>query len=197
MTDVQERLERDDVLASAASSGSAGLGGCTIRVLPPAARWSLRVAPAFAAAKPSLGGFSIDQPINTIVGDTHMSLRLGPDEWMLISEQADSATSGAITGAAGSQFHSLVDISHRNIAIELSGHEATMILSSNCPRDLGERAFPAGSATRTLFGKAEIILARPTTEPRFRIECWRSFARYTHGLIADAAKLQGIQLAVG
>ena len=197
MTDLQPRLERDNVLASAASSGSTGVGDCTMRVLPPAGRWSLRVASEFAATAPSLAGFSINQPINTIVGDTHMSLRLGPDEWLLISERPDETMFDVISSAVGTQLHSLVDISHRNVAIELNGDAATAILNSNCPRDLGEQAFPAGTASRTLFGKAEVILSRPTSEPRYRVECWRSFARYTHALMADAAKLQGIQLTLG
>lgn len=197
MTDAQPRLERDNVLASAASSGSSGVGDCTLRVLPPARRWSLRVAPEFASSAKSVAGFPIDQPINTVAGDTRISLRLGPDEWLLIGDDHDAATFENISHGFGPQFHSLVDISHRNIAMELNGAAATALLNSNCPRDLDDRAFPAGAATRTLFGKVEITLARPTAEPRLRIECWRSFARYTHALITDAAKLQGVQLTLG
>ena len=117
----------------------------------------------------------INQPINSVTGDEYTSMRLGPDEWLLISERVNETTFEEISGAFGSQFHSLVDISHRSVAIEVVGDAAAGLLNTNCLRDLDEQAFPAGSASRTLFGKAEIILARPTQEPRFRLECWRSF----------------------
>jgi len=41
--------------------------------------------------------------------------------------------------------------------------------------------------TRTLFGKAEIVLWR-TTPDTFRIEVWRSFAPYVLGSLAEAAR---------
>jgi sarcosine oxidase subunit gamma len=45
---------------------------------------------------------------------------------------------------------------------------------------LGLIAFPIGMCTRTLFGKAEIVLWR-TGEAQFHIEVWRSFAGYVWG----------------
>lgn len=195
MTDQIQGLARDNVLASAGGGGPVTTSDCTIRVLPPAGRWSLRVDPNYARQAPVLAGFTINQPINSITGSEYLSLRLGPDEWLLVSEKLNETASQEISGSFGSQFHSLVDISHRNVAIEIEGNAARRLLNTNCLRDLDEKAFPAGSASRTLFGKAEIILARPTSPSRFRLECWRSFARYTSALINDAAKLQGLRLS--
>jgi len=39
-----------------------------------------------------------------------------------------------------------------------------------------------------LLGKAEIVLIRPASEPSFRVECWRSFARYVHDFLCEAAR---------
>jgi sarcosine oxidase subunit gamma len=54
--------------------------------------------------------------------------------------------------------------------------------------DLGLSAFPIGMCTRTLFGKAEIVLWR-TGEAQFHIEVWRSFAGYVWGVLGVAGEI--------
>jgi sarcosine oxidase subunit gamma len=70
----------------------------------------------------------------------------------------------------------------------VSGRHAAEVLNSGCPLDLAEAAFPAGTATRTLLGKAEIVLMRLDDGPTYRVECWRSFAQYVHGFLLEAAR---------
>jgi len=48
--------------------------------------------------------------------------------------------------------------------------------------------FPTGAATRTLLGKAEIVLSRWDDVPTFEIECARSFAAYVRDFLQDAAR---------
>ena len=81
---------------------------------------------------------------------------------------------------------SITDISHRNVAFLLSGEGATNTLNSGAPRDLSLDAFPVGCASRTIFGKAEVVLLR-TGKTSFRLECWRSFAPYVWDLLCDGA----------
>lgn len=82
----------------------------------------------------------------------------------------------ALSAEFGEIPHSLVDISHRQTGIAVSGTAAGM-LNAGCPLDLDLAAFPAGMCTRTLFMKAEIVLWRTDAE-RFHLEVWRSFAPY-------------------
>ena len=82
--------------------------------------------------------------------------------------------------------HSLVNVSHRNVGIDVSGRQAAAVLNAGCPLDLSESAFPPGSATRTLLGKSEIVLIRASAAPLYRVECWRSFSTYVHGLLNEA-----------
>jgi sarcosine oxidase subunit gamma len=42
--------------------------------------------------------------------------------------------------------------------------------------------------TRTLLGKAEIILSKCDDAPTFEIECARSFAAYVRDFLHDAAR---------
>ena len=88
--------------------------------------------------------------------------------------------------------HALIDVSHRNVAFEIAGPRAAAALNAGCPLDLHETAFPPGTATRTLLGKAEIVLIRPGSQPVYRVECWRSFATYVHGFLLEAAHGLGV-----
>lgn len=172
----------------------------------PAQRWSLRISEAKAAARGIAGGFDIAQPINELRTTTGanasggaadlLSARLGPDEWLLVADGADGDTLAAkLAGELDGTGYMLVDISHRNIAIEIAGSQAADVINTGCPLDLSDRAFPIGAATRTLFAKTEIILMRCpdlTQAPRYRIECWRSFGPYLNGLLTDSVQLLGV-----
>jgi sarcosine oxidase, subunit gamma len=165
-------------------------GPATIRPLPGAARFSLRLREDDAAAVGAVAGFRVDQKLNSFeaVGE-RLSLRLGPNEWLLIGPEADSeAIAAEIAASLGERFHSLVDVGHRNVAIEVKGAHAADILNAGCPLDLDAAVFPAGSATRTILAKTEIVLARLDDAPIFRVECWRSFATYVHDFLAEAAR---------
>jgi sarcosine oxidase, subunit gamma len=78
-------------------------------------------------------------------------------------------------------------VSHRNAGFLVSGPHAAGVLNAGCALPLDLAAFPVGKCTRTLFGKAEIVLWR-REETAFRIEVWRSFAAYVADLVAEAAR---------
>ncbi|TNC07723.1 sarcosine oxidase subunit gamma [Methylobacterium terricola] len=160
--------------------------GIVIQPAGAEARFALRVRDPGASA----AGLPLDGPINSVRGDDRRWIaRLGPDEWLIGCDEAEADhLPAAIAADLGERAHAVVDVSHRNVGIDVSGPLAAAALNAGCPLDLGEAAFPAGSATRTLFGKAEIVLIRrPGPEPRYRVECWRSFATYVHGLLVEAS----------
>jgi sarcosine oxidase, subunit gamma len=116
------------------------------------------------------------------------ALWLGPDEWLLIAEGADSAPLGEmLESVLDGTAHSLVDVSHRQIGLVASGPAAARALNGGCPLDLDVKAFPTGMATRTLFDKAEIVLWR-RAQVTFHVEVWRSFAPHVAALLAEAAR---------
>jgi len=162
----------------------------TLRMLPATSRYSLRLSNDVAERLSPIAGFEVRQTINSITGSDKLAMRLGPDEWLLAG--GDAGIRDNITTALAGEHHALVDISHRQVAFEALGERAIDILNCGCPLDLHQSAFPAGSATRTLFGKAEIILSRQSEEPHWRIECWRSFGRYVDDYLMDAARLLGV-----
>ncbi len=156
--------------------------GVVVRALPPAAQFSLRLREADGGIPGAAAAFRIDQAINRFALEGPWpSTRLGPDEWLLIGPEDDA------TALAG-HLHSIVDIGHRHAAFAVSGRRAPETVNSGCALDLAADAFPTGMATRTLLGRAEVILMRLDDAPTYRIECWRSFAEYVGGLLTDAAE---------
>ncbi|MGH7660979.1 MAG: sarcosine oxidase subunit gamma [Vulcanimicrobiaceae bacterium] len=158
---------------------------CAI-ALGPCARFSLRLSPA-AAAEITAPALKLDMPINTMTGDSErMRVRLGPDEWLLVGPEAErehiaDEVEGALTGFD----FSLVDIGHRNVAFQVAGPHARELVNGGCPLDLDDATFPIGSATRTVFGKAEIVLIRREAEYAYRIECLRSFGPYVEAFFNE------------
>jgi len=155
---------------------------------PAAARFVFRGGEARAACS---AAFGTDLPTGLgLAGERERcaALWLGPDEWLLIAEGADPASLGAeIEAALLSAPHSLVDVSHRQIGLFVSGPVAARALSAGCPLDLHLSAFPIGMATRTIFDKAEIVLWRRGATA-FRVELWRSFASYLFAALIEAAR---------
>ncbi|WP_265518578.1 sarcosine oxidase subunit gamma [Nitratireductor luteus] len=161
-----------------------------VRLSPaePAARLSLRAGGDAVKALSKALALSLPlRPKSTSASGNLAALWLGPDEWLLIDEDGNDlmAACAAITAV-----HSAVDISHRNVAIDVTGPNVEDVLAAGCPQDLSLRAFPVGAASRTIFGKAEVVLWR-RSEQHFRVECWRSFADYVFGLLEAAARDPG------
>ncbi|APO76290.1 sarcosine oxidase gamma subunit SoxG 1 [Rhizobium etli 8C-3] len=161
-------------------------GSATVRLTPaPAAsRVALRApAGSLKALSSALGVKVPDAPKTSGRQGGRSVLWLGPDEWLVLDE--DGADLMAMCSGV-SLLHSATDVSHRNVGIIVSGPGAEATLSAGCPQDLSIGTFPVGACSRTLFGKAEVVIFR-TEDDTFRIECWRSFSDYVFGLLAEAA----------
>ena len=163
--------------------------GHLLEPLPPLARYILRGGPPVRAAAEAAASMGIPaQACRALVRGERAALWLGPDEWLLIAPEAQGAElAGALARALSALPHSLVDVSHRQSACELRGPQAATLLSAGCPLDLDETTFPVGMCTRTMLGKAEVVLWRTAAET-FRLEVWRSFVAYVSQFIAEAAR---------
>jgi sarcosine oxidase subunit gamma len=158
----------------------------------------LRVSAAADCARFSLGvrdpgrseaGQALGCPLPVRIGsldqcDGRSALCVGPDEWLLLAPLAE-------VQAIEERFrsiqapHSLVDVSHREVGIDISGPAAELALSSACALD--PDAIAPRSGTRTIFDKAPIILIKYSAD-RYRIEVWQSFASHVWGLLVEAGR---------
>jgi len=157
-------------------------GRVSVEDAGPAVRFVTRGAPERLAS--AIGMTLPTSPSQAITQNAHAALWLGPDEWLLIAP-ADAVSPLRPTTPDGPA--ALVDVSHRNCGLIISGPDAARLLSAGCPLNLDPAAFPVGTSTRTLFGKAEIVLWRTKPET-FRLEFWRSFAPYVAGLLSEALR---------
>lgn len=163
----------------------AGSANVSIKVAAPAYRLSLRAkADAVAELSQTLDISLPQTPKTSTTSGLRAALWLGPDEWLVI-DQGESNLMEACSSVTAA--HSATDVSHRNVAMTVSGDGAEATLNAGCPQDLSLKAFPVGACSRTLFGKAEVVLLR-VTEDTFRVECWRSFADYVFGLLEEGAR---------
>jgi len=114
------------------------------------------------------------------------ALWLGPDEFLLLMPKPwVEPTMAEIAAALGDLPHAIVDVSQRQQALSVEGADAAALLNAGCPLDLDQAAFPVNTCTRTLLGKAEIVLWRMAPE-RFQVEAGRSFMRYLHAFLREA-----------
>lgn len=160
-----------------------------LRRLPPALRFSLQGGAGARAAAGEVFGVQLpESACRANARDGRAALWLGPDEHLLLGPVAErdmlaAGLEAAMTGIA----HSLVDISQRQVAWRLSGKRAGELLNTGCPLDLDIAAFPPGMCTRTILGKAQIVLWRQAAE-EYHLEIWRSYSDYVRELLLEAAR---------
>jgi sarcosine oxidase subunit gamma len=164
-----------------------------VTALPAATRFSVRGDDAAADAIGRAFGVGLPrEACRAATSGDRAALWLGPDEWLLLAPDGEAARlMAAMSEALGQEPASLVEISDRQVAIGLAGERAAEAISAFNALDLDIEAFPVGMCTRTLFGKAEIVLWRTAPET-FRMEVWRSFAPYVEGCLGEAIREYGV-----
>jgi sarcosine oxidase, subunit gamma len=155
-----------------------------LRPLAPAAKFIFRGRPEAVTAAGQAFVALPETACRAVTAGDRSALWLGPDEWLLIAPEGDDIV-GAIADKLSGLSHALVDVGHRNVGLEIVGAEAATVLAAGCPLDLDPDAFPVGMCTRTVLGKAEIVLWR-TGPDMFHIEVWRSFAAYVWRFLDEA-----------
>jgi sarcosine oxidase, subunit gamma len=165
-------------------------GDVRISLIDERARLSLRLSEGDAAQVSILTELQLDIPIGSyseFLGAS--SARIGPNEWFITAPQADAVRlNNEIEVGLTSKFFSLVDVGHRSTTFVISGSSASEIINSGCPLDLREPVFPVLSSTRTVLGKAEIILTRRNGIAGYEVECWRSFSDYIYDFLRNGAR---------
>jgi heterotetrameric sarcosine oxidase gamma subunit len=106
------------------------------------------------------------------LGPDGTALWLGPDEYFVLGDEAPAADS-------------VIDFTGRTVGLCVDGPRAAWCVNAFCPLDLD--TIPVDGCTRTVFGKAEIILWRRGGES-FHIEVARSFAPYVWACLEEARR---------
>jgi sarcosine oxidase, subunit gamma len=159
----------------------------TVCPAPDTARFSLRIDPTQLAQASTAFGLDLPAQIGDVsVSRDKIAACLGPDEWYLEAPlSGQQAVETAFADLYATVPHSLVDVGHRDVGIEIEGADAALALRSAVPFDV--EAMPVRSGCRTIFDKTQIVLVRET-EDRFRIAVWRSFADHVWGILRAVSR---------
>jgi heterotetrameric sarcosine oxidase gamma subunit len=153
----------------------------TLALVPSLKRIIIRAHQDAAIAIGNMLGVALPTtPCRSIASSERAALWLGPDEWLVL---ADASANLPAMHAAGC----IVDVSHRDTALSVSGPRAAWTLNAFCALDLHPSAFPVGMCTRTVFRKAQIVLWR-TAADTFHVEVARSFASYVWACLEEARR---------
>ncbi len=173
-------LERDHPLQPQARN-AAPCAAVTLAPVPPMTRIVIRAGQEAAIAIGDMLGVALPTAAcRSNQSSDRAALWLGPDEWLVLADEGTELP----TTHAGS---GIVDVSHRDTALSVSGPRAAWAINAFCALDLHLSAFAVGMCTRTVFGKAEIVLWR-TAADTFRIEVARSFAPYVWACLEEARR---------
>jgi len=160
-----------------------------VQLLPFMQRRLLRGGAAVMAIAYEVLGFSAPtQACRASRSGECAALWLGPDERLLLTGSDEGAAMSARLEQALAPYpYALVDVSHRQVSLQVCGAHCEILLAAGCALDLDAAYFPVDMCTRTLLAKAEIVLWR-TAPQCFQIEVWRSFAAYVAGFLNVAAR---------
>ncbi len=161
-----------------------------LAALAPATRLAIRAGTAAATAIGLAFGVLLPTvPCRAMTARDRAALWLGPDEWLILAPAGAAVELVALAiKAVGAHPASVIDVSQRTEAMEISGERAAWCLNAFCALDLDRRKFPPGTCTRTLLGKAEVVLWRIGAEV-FRVETPRSLFPQVWACL-EAARLE-------
>ena len=154
---------------------------------------------AFREAVKGVLGFAPPRKAMTAAGGAGLprALWLGPDEWLVVTDDDDDATVADLTDALARQHAQVVDLSDARAIIGLAGPHARDVLMKGCTLDLHRRAFRAGYCTRTLLAKAQVILHQISEGPDYDLYVQRSIAEYLWAWLEDAGLEFGVRVTAG
>ncbi len=166
-----------------------------LRALPWRGLVMLRGDPAAVAGPVGRAiGCALPDRLRSAAGRDVEALWLGPDAWLLLADlPAVAGLQDRLRAVLLGAHHAVVDVSHRFAGIGVDGPRARDVLNAGCLLDLHPRAFAPGAVTRTLLGKATVILVK-RHDYRFELLVEGSFAPYAWRFLENAAREHGYRV---
>lgn len=159
-----------------------------LSMLAPTTRLAIRAGGAAATGIGlAIGVLLPTVPCRSVIARDRAALWLGPDEWLIVAPEEAAELPAQARKGAGDHAVSVVDLSHATRTLELAGADAAWCLNAFCALDLDQVAFPVGMCTRTLLGKAPILLWRVAGD-LFHLDVARSFVPYVWECLEQARR---------
>ena len=146
--------------------------------------------PADRARPVVVGGEALPERIGTTTTHPHHALRVGPGEWLVVSNERDaSSLREQMQSDLAAQNIALVDLTDGMSTLEVQGPATREILAKGCGLDLHPQTFPAGHCARTRFAQIPVIVEclDESESARFGLYAARSYHNYLCAWLNDAA----------
>ncbi len=160
---------------------------------------SIRVEPGSDAARRIEGvlGTSLPQQCGEVTGEgAHAVLWLGPDEWLVVSQEAPEALVGSLRSEVADGRAQIVDVSANRTVVEVTGPGAREVLEKGCPTDLHPRVFADNTAITTSLARVPVLLWKVDAST-FRVLPRASLASYVGAWLLDAVQEFGPRAVEG
>jgi sarcosine oxidase subunit gamma len=116
---------------------------------------------------------------NTVVGEACMIFWLGPDEWMLVGDNMESAgLAPELAAKLADQHVAINDVSGGLVCYRLLGDNARRLLAKGCTLDLHPDVFGVGKCAQTGLAKAGVLIRPLPGGSGYDLIVRRSFADY-------------------
>ncbi len=113
---------------------------------------------------------------------------LGPDQWLLTSENESVADILAhIDNVLSGQLFAATDMSSGLTCFSLSGQSSRTLLAMGCGIDMHPDSFGAGQCIRTRFAQVPVFIVA-TGDIEFNLYVDRSYAHYLHEWLTAAGE---------
>jgi sarcosine oxidase subunit gamma len=133
----------------------------------------------FLDAATKITGLALPMEPNTVVSGERDIYWLGPAEWLLVGEQADtSQLMIALADEHERQHVAVNDLSGGLLTYQLRGENARQLLSKGCALDLHPDVFGHGACAQTGLAKASVILRALEGDSGYDVLVRRSFSDY-------------------
>ncbi len=176
---------------AALSVGQDASGAALVELAPYCEQgsWSLRGNADDQGFTAAIGAAFDGLALPRAVGETSeagglVALCLGPDEWLLVNTDRQTA----LSLGDDAPHHSLVNVSDQYAVLDVAGPMARHLLSKCVQIDLSPEAFAVGSGARTLAANTQVVIRLLDDSPRFRLMTRRSFGPYLWAWLQDACR---------
>ena len=149
---------------------------------------------SFVAAVDKALGQSLPLAPNTVASGDYRLYWLGPNEWLIHSDDEDAGTLLAkLRDALSGQSFALTDVSAGQVALQLRGEAARHVLARGCTLDFDPSVFRVGDCAQSGLAKAAALIALRDDSPCFDIFVRRSFADYVVRWLHHAGREYGLK----
>jgi sarcosine oxidase subunit gamma len=178
--------------AKAAANRTASVPDTAIRIIPLSGRTVLRLKSWLAESVNGretvvLAGQVLPLQVGATAAKPLHVLCVGPGDWLIVSEQPASFLSKCFELDLALDGLAIVELTDGLATLDVGGPAAREVLSKGCGLDLHSRRFPAGRCARTRFAQVPVVIERLDDPPRFELTVARSYFRYLHVWLTDAA----------